>query len=339
MSPALSFALAAVVTAFAAVVVRTLADRTGLVDPPNPRVPRHTRSVATLGGAAVAAGCLVALSTSPDGAVEPGLAAGAALALAVGIADDVRRLPIGAKLALQTLAASVAVALGLDLDVTGNGLADSAVAVVWILVVVNAVNLTDVCDGLVPGLAAIAFLALAAVDPGASGVATAAAGACAGFLALNAPPASIFLGDAGSHLIGFLLAAVALEAVERSGTTANVVAAALVLGIFLFELVFVVVERRRRGMPWWLGSDDHVALRLQAAGLGAVRTDLVLWACATALALAGLLAIRLEGLALFSLALVAVAAAAGAGGLLHVLARPTSTRLAVRAAPSPPRRA
>jgi UDP-GlcNAc:undecaprenyl-phosphate/decaprenyl-phosphate GlcNAc-1-phosphate transferase len=339
LSPALSFAAAAVVTAFAAVVVRALARRTGLVDPPNPRVPLHTKPVATLGGLAVATGCLVALAAGAEGGVEPGLAVGAALSLGAGIADDVRRLPIAAKLALQTLAAGVAVALGLELDLTGNALVDAVAAVVWILVVVNAVNLTDVCDGLVPGIAAIAFLALAAVEPGASGLAAAAAGACVGFLALNAPPASIFLGDAGSHLIGFLLAAFALESAAASGGTAGALAVVLVLAVFLFELVFVVVERARRGLPWWLASDDHVALRLQAAGLGAVRTDLVLWTCATAFALAGLLASRLEGFALLAVALVAVAAAAAAGGLLHVLARPTSMRLAVRAAPSRPHRA
>jgi UDP-GlcNAc:undecaprenyl-phosphate GlcNAc-1-phosphate transferase len=339
VSAVLAFAVAAVVTGVVAASVRTLAGKAGLVDPPNPRVPRHTRPVATLGGVAVAAGCGAGLATGLDGSVEPWLGIGAGLVLAAGVADDVHPLPIAAKLALQTLAAGAAVALGLELALTGNAFLDAVAAVGWILLVVNAVNLTDVCDGLVPGLAAIGFLALAAIEPGSSGSAIVAAGACVGFLALNAPPASIFLGDAGSHLVGFLLAALALEAAGGGESATNLVAPVLVLGVFLFELVFVVVERNRRGVPWWLGSDDHVALRLQAAGLSSIRTDLLLWTCAAALGLGGLLASRLESFTTLAPVLAAAVVAARAWRMLRVLDRPAAAPFAVRTGAAPPRRA
>ena len=330
MSAALAFLVSAFVTVVAATALRAFARRVGLVDAPDPLVPQHKAPVATLGGAAVATGCALTLGTGLAEPLQLGLGVGAGIALAAGVVDDVRDLPIVAKLALQAVAAGAAIALGLDLDLTGNGPVDAAVAFIWILVVINAVNLTDVCDGLVPGLAAIAFFALAVLEPGSSGPAIAAAGACVGFLALNAPPASIFLGDAGSHFLGFLLAAVALAAVQGGESPPNLVPPVLVLGLFLFELVFVVVERSRRGVPWWRGSDDHVALRLQAAGLSRIRTDLVLWASAAALGFGGLLASRLEDFSLLAAALGVAVAAAGAWRLLRALDRPAAAVLAGR---------
>lgn len=332
----LAFTAAVVFAAVGAVVVRAATRRAGLVDVPDPLVPAHTRPVATLGGIAVALGCVAgAAVVDLGGAVGVEVAVGGILFLAIGVVDDVLKLSVAVKLALQCLAAGAVVALGASLDVTGHPVANAVVAFAWILVIVNAANLTDICDGLVPGLAAIAFLTLAAIDPSRGEAAIVAAGACAGFLLLNAPRASIFLGDAGSHFVGFLLAALSLQTVGGRDAVAELSAVVLVLGVFLFELAFLVSHRRRRGVPWWLGSDDHVALRLQAAGLTVWNTDVVLWVCGAMLGIAAILVHRLDGLQLLPLGLAIAAFLVIAWRVLSGLLPPTEAGVAAHAGVRP----
>jgi UDP-GlcNAc:undecaprenyl-phosphate GlcNAc-1-phosphate transferase len=325
----LAFATAAVFAAAGAAIVRAGVRRAGLLDHPDPIVPAHTTSTATLGGIAVGLGILAGAAVVDLGRVlPPEGAVGGALFLLVGVLDDLLKLAVRPKLALQCAAAVTVVALGARLELTGQPVLDAAAAVAWILVLVNAVNLTDICDGLVSGLAAIAFLALAAIDPSRGEAAIIAAGACAGFLVLNAPKASIFLGDAGSHLVGFLLAAFSLQTVGGRDAVAELAAVALVVGVFLFELAFLVWQRRRRGLAWWLGSDDHVAIRLQAAGLSIWSTDLVLWSAGALLGLAAILTHRLEGLELVPLGAVLAVAFASAWRFLSSLSAPTQMDVA-----------
>lgn len=177
----------------------------------------------------------------------------------------------------------VTVILGLRARFTGIELVDDAMVVVWLLTLVNAVNLTDVCDGLVASLATVTLAAAAIVlRPHDPSLYLAGSGACAGFLLRNKPPAHIFLGDAGSHLIGFLLASASIEAIA-SGGAHNLVRGALVCGVFLFELLFITSVRIWKGLPWWRGSPDHFSLRLQAAGWSRGRLDTVAALSAVAL--------------------------------------------------------
>lgn len=325
----------ALVTAIAvatagAVAVRAAARRgLGVVDVPDPNVPAHTRPVASVGGIAVALGCLAgALVVGFADVVPIEVAVGGLLFLAIGVVDDLLKLSVRGKLVPQLVGAAVVVGLGARLEVTGNGLADAALAFVWILVVVNAVNLTDICDGLVSGLAAIAFLTLAAIDPSRGEVAIIAAGACLGFLVLNAPRATIFLGDAGSHFVGFLLAILTMQTVGGRDAVAEFAAVILVLGVFLFELVFLVWARRRRGLAWWLGSDDHAAIRLQAAGLSVWSTDVVLWVCGAMFGIGAIIMHRLDGLQLLPLGIAIAIFLVIAWRVLAGLMTPTEARVA-----------
>jgi UDP-GlcNAc:undecaprenyl-phosphate GlcNAc-1-phosphate transferase len=241
---------------------------------------------------------------------------GALLFLAVGFADDLRSLSPSRKLGLQVLCAAVAAALGATLPMSGNHLVDGVVAVIWIVVIVNAVNLTDVCDGLVAGVSVIALLALGAIQPSLLAPCLAVSGACLGMLAFNAPPASVFLGDAGSHFLGFVLAALSLEVMREARAATLILPGALVLGVPLFELAFVTFARLRRHEPWWRGSADHFALRLQAAGLSRWQTDAVAWTAAGALAFAGWSAARLSASGRIAVLAFAVAALVASSRLL-----------------------
>jgi len=285
--------------------VRAFARARGIVNHPNPIVPQHRQPIAYLGGlaigitmAAVAAGARLGPASTP-GLAPLRIAVPAALFLLLGTADDLRPLTAARKLLAQGLAAAVAVAMGLVWRLTGVAALDAAASLVWILVVVNAFNVTDVCDGLVAGLAIIAL-----VFVGARGSETAlpwvTTGACLGFLVFNRPPASIFLGDGGSHLLGFLVAATLIPSERAAGSAAapaawkDVAAAVLATGVTLFEVVLLVHARVRQGIPWWSGSPDHFSLRLQARGLTRLQTDALAWSAAASLCAIALLLPRLS---------------------------------------------
>jgi len=301
-------ALLAMAAAWAATAAaRTLARRFHVVAKPNPIVPQHQSPVAYLGGPGLAAGLVCALLVTGE---LPGaeICAGAGGMLLLGLFDDLRPLRPLAKLLGQGLIAAGAVALGLGAPITGHFVLDDALSCVLVVAWVNAVNLTDVCDGLVAGLAAIALLGLFALTGASDYLALLSAGACLGFLVFNKPAATIYLGDAGSHLLGFLLAAVSLRAIAAGHSWQADLGAILCSGVFVFELLFLVFVRRSRGLAWWRGSPDHFSLRMQSGPFSRWQTVLLAWLAGAALAGAALLLPRLgTAAALALLAALAVA--------------------------------
>ena len=186
--------------------------------------------------------------------------------LALGTIDDLRALPPAPKFLCQALAAGIAVHAGIRGSFTGIAGVDAVASWLWICTLVNAFNFVDVCDGLLSSIVVVALLALAVACPSQSHLAYACAGSCIGFLLFNWPPATIFLGDAGSHFLGFVAAAVSLLSVGHDGQPLSWLAMMLVFAVPLFELVFITAIRIRLRIPWWRGSPDHFALRMQAAG-------------------------------------------------------------------------
>jgi UDP-GlcNAc:undecaprenyl-phosphate GlcNAc-1-phosphate transferase len=325
--PAALALLAALAAWLCTGAARALAPRLGMVAAPNPIVPQHTRPVATLGGAGVAGGLAAALGAAAlAGALRPveGLPAAALLGgggafLAVGLADDARPLAPLAKLAAQGAAAALAVGLGLRLFPAAPAAADGLLTAAWLLLLVNALNVTDVCDGLAAGIAAVTLAVVAAFVPELRSLAAAGAGACAGFLRFNLPPATVYLGDAGSHLLGFVLAVVVAHGARGPSAATTAASMLLLTGVVLFEVALLVGARRRRGLPWWRGSPDHFALRLQAAGWSRARTDAAAWSAALALGVAAFALPRLAPAGRFAvLALAAALAAAAMRALLRI---------------------
>lgn len=288
---------------------RWLALRLGFINHPNPIVAQHTKPVAYLGGVGVAIGALggVCLDwTSASGYSQPhvpSLLPGALMFLILGVLDDLFTFTPRSKFVLQLAAVAAVLALGAGATLTHNPFVDLLLSGLWILTLVNAVNFTDVCDGLVGGLAVVAFFVLSFLMPELRPPLLAIAGAAAGFLVFNRPPASVFLGDAGSHLIGFLFAALTLRGISLRPEPSMLAAAVLVGGVPLFEAVFITVMRVRKGLPWWKGSPDHFALRLLARGLSRWQVDLLAWAVGAGLGTVALLITRVGPAAQISLAL------------------------------------
>jgi UDP-GlcNAc:undecaprenyl-phosphate GlcNAc-1-phosphate transferase len=165
-----------------------------------------------------------------------------------------------------------------------------AVTVLWILTVTNAFNFTDNMNGLCAGLAAIASLLLGALSAAhdhylVASFAFLAGGATLGFLPYNFPRASVFLGDAGSHLLGFLLAVLTIlphfYSPEHPRRLA-VFSPLLILAVPLSDLVAVVWLRLKKGKPIYVGDDNHFSHRLVRLGLSKVQAVLLLWGIAAA---------------------------------------------------------
>lgn len=257
-------------------------------------------AVPLAGGMAMAAGFAVAVAGF--GRDLPGagaVLASAGTALAVGLADDLHPLPAWAKLAGQAGAGVVLAALGVRASLPGPEALAWAATIAWVVVAANAFNLFDNFDGAAGGAALVAAVTVAlwwGLGAGPTAPAAALAGAAAGFLLWNAPPARIFMGDAGSHFLGAALAGLTLLDAGRAGTTgpAPAVLAVLVpvvlLAVPLFDTVLVTVERRRHRRPLAVGGRDHTAHRLARLGLAPRRVALLLWGLTAAAAGAASLA-------------------------------------------------
>ena len=253
-------------------LTRKLARATGYVDHPDPR-KAHARSTPLLGGVAIAGALVLApilavtLGSSVIAAPPMGLVVGGIIALALGLIDD--RHPLGprGKLIGQFAAGACLVWWGTNVPPLRENPLLGLTALLAIATLLNAVNFLDNMDGILGALIPVmagGFIALALLHgaPVHLALAWGLIGACAGFLVYNAPPARIFLGDAGSHVLGFALAALALQSLEQSFTWEHVAAVLVILAYPIFDATFVVWDRVSGRRPFYVGSIDHTTHRL-----------------------------------------------------------------------------
>ena len=199
------------------------------------------------------------------------------LVFAAGLADDLYGLPPVAKLLAQFAASAIVLSTGTHIQLIHNQLIGDAIAVLWLIGVANAFNLLDNMDGLAATLAAIAFgffaIDAVTVHPSDASLAFALAGglACVGFLPFNLRrgPALVFMGDSGSQMLGFALAALGLTSSWRvAGTTvATLLLPILVLAVPILDTTLVTVARLLDGRPIHQGGRDHSSHRLVRFGL------------------------------------------------------------------------
>lgn len=257
------------------------ARRWGLLDRPNER-SSHAGLVPRGGGVVLllaAAGSLALLAPwAGAGAGTAAVLGGAAAMSLAGLVDDRVRLSIGPRLAAQVVTALLVVwaAGGLErlplpepLDLPLAPPVGAALAVVWLVAAVNFYNFLDGIDGLAGLQGAITGLgiALAAWDGMASAAGAALAGGCLGFLVFNRPPARVFLGDAGSALLGFAFAALPLLAPAPTRSRA-VLFVALSLWLFLADATWTLGRRLLLRRPVLRAHREHVYQRLVETGLG-----------------------------------------------------------------------
>ena len=222
-----------------------------------------------------------------------GIFLGAIGMLWVGWLDDKHELKPRAKFIGQFLIAALVAATGARITLFVPSILFSyAITILWILTVINAFNFMDNMNGLCAGLGAIGachFAIIAAVDGQylVALIAFLTFGALLGFLPYNFPRARAFLGDAGSHLVGYLLAVLAIlphfYSVRHSRRWA-VLIPLLVLAVPLADLVWVVLLRWRIGQPFYQGDTNHLSHRLARRGLTRAQSVMVIWLAAGVLA-------------------------------------------------------
>lgn len=271
MTSPLHFALALLVALAAAPPLRRLALRLGLLDHPGPRKVQP-RPVPYLGGVAVALGTLAGAPLDPELVRPLALLAGAQV---VGLLDDLGRIGPAAKLLLQVCLALAATGLGFVWPLTHVAAVDGALTVVWLVGITNAFNLLDNMDGLCGTVAVVTALGLAALAPATGALAIPLAGAAAGFLVVNLPPARMYLGDAGSLTIGFAIGLCTVVAAGSRSGAGSVLALAFPVAVAVFDTALVIVARLLNGRPIQVGGTDHASHRLQLLGWGRRRILLV----------------------------------------------------------------
>jgi UDP-GlcNAc:undecaprenyl-phosphate GlcNAc-1-phosphate transferase len=290
------FGLAFGVTVALVPLCRALAFRVGCVA--KPKVDRwHSRPTPLLGGVAIALSVLLLSAAFGLATRIPVLLTAIALIFIVGFVDDILTIKPSTKLVAQIGVASLLLFFGYRLHWSSSLLLDSMITLVWIVGVTNAFNLLDNMDGLCTGIGLIggAGMLAALTDgvmlPPEGAYLSLLLGALAGFLAYNFHPASIFMGDSGSLLIGLSLASVALGQSDQLKGGSRLLAAMavplLVLLIPIFDTALVTTMRLLAGRKPSQGGRDHSSHRLVAIGLSERNAVAVLWTLAAGGALIG----------------------------------------------------
>jgi UDP-GlcNAc:undecaprenyl-phosphate GlcNAc-1-phosphate transferase len=258
-----------------------LAGRYRLVDIPDPRKV-HSTPIPRIGGIAMAFGSFfpVMFLIAADPFVKAYLV-GAGVIVIFGIADDLKGLGYKAKFSGQILAALVAVYFGgIRLAHLGTLLPADFELATWIAVpmtvfvivgVTNAINLADGLDGLAGGISILGFccigyLAYYTGDQSVLLIALSLAGALFGFLRFNTHPASLFMGDTGSQLLGFSSIVLCLR-ITQGSTALSPVLPLFILGFPILDTLTVMIERMRKGRSPFAADKNHFHHRLMRIGL------------------------------------------------------------------------
>jgi UDP-GlcNAc:undecaprenyl-phosphate/decaprenyl-phosphate GlcNAc-1-phosphate transferase len=267
-----------------------------------PRADRwHDRTTPMVGGIGIFAGILVgfwvavAVDAAPASRELLAILGGCAILFVAGLLDDLFSLGPLPKLAAQLAAAGLVIGNGLTISgLISNDLLAGTVALIWLVGVTNAFNLLDNMDGLAATLAGIAavFFAIDAVtvhpNDAVLALSVAIAVACLGFLPFNLRPrrsAAVFMGDSGSQVLGFALAALGLTASWKvAGTTvATLLLPILVLAVPILDTTLVTLVRLLDGRPVYQGGRDHTSHRLVYHGLSEKRAVVLLAVISAAL--------------------------------------------------------
>lgn len=200
---------------------------------------------------------------------------GSAIVFVVGIIDDRRSLPPGAKLAAQIIAVLPLLAAGVQIRGFMPGPVGMAATVLWVVFLTNAFNFIDNMDGLCAGVAMITLLVFAILSYLGGqwfmvAIFVALAGALGGFLPHNWFPSKIFMGDGGALSVGYLAASMSILATyytRQAPTGFPILTPVVVLGLPIFDSLTVFAIRLKQRRPLWVGDTSHFSHRLVALGM------------------------------------------------------------------------
>lgn len=265
-------------------IVKNFAKIVGAMDVPKDARRMHKDPIPRMGGLAIFIGFLLSTVLFCDITKQmQGILIGAVIIVAAGAVDDIVSLNAWVKLALQIVAAAVAVGYDVVIEFLLNpvifgkgnfelGVLAVPVTIIWIVGVTNAVNLIDGLDGLACGVSAISSITMLVVamivsEPNIAIVLAALAGACIGFIPYNMNPAKIFMGDTGSQLLGYLLATVSVVGLFKFYAVFTVAVPLLALAFPIFDTAFAFIRRILKGQSPFHPDRGHLHHRLIDMGL------------------------------------------------------------------------
>ena len=321
------FAVAAIVTMLLVPVAKALATKCNAIDYPNARRV-NKKPIPRMGGLAMLGGLVAALAVVllgmeffgwddpfvPHSSLDVnyiGVGISVLVMFAVGLVDDIVSLNPKVKFLGQVVAACIAVASGLLLSSMRSPVGDGTIYFGWfsypltvfyLVAFANVINLIDGLDGLAAGITAISgftifLLSVMTGRPDAAVMAIALVGACVGFLRYNFYPASIFMGDSGSLLLGYSLGVVSLFAVARASAFVSLLVPLLAAGVPILDTAFAIVRRMRAHKPIDEPDKEHIHHRLMESGFSQRTTVLIMWAWTALLSICGILITALDGIA------------------------------------------
>jgi len=264
-------------------LMRGIATRFNIMDRPDEKLKTHGGAVPYLGGVAIIAGFIISLilvrffTHFHTGTLKSirGIFLGTILVSLIGFTDDARRggLHFRTKFMLQALAAIVLIAFDVRIKFAHPVWLADLLTLVWVIGITNALNLTDVMDGLAGGIATIAslaflFISLPTEEIYVNFASAALAGACMGFLPYNlSKKRRIFMGDTGSLTLGYILAALSMGTSYTKINNIGLFSPLLILALPIYDTILVSLLRLHKGQSPFIGSKDHLPLRLKAMGL------------------------------------------------------------------------
>ncbi|MBU3179861.1 glycosyltransferase family 4 protein [Clostridium psychrophilum] len=289
----------AIITALISIIstplVRKLAIKVNAIDVPKEARRVNTRPIPVLGGLAIYIAFVIGtilyngiLTTS-----QIGIIIGATIIVIGGIIDDIKDLRPKYKLIIQVLAAVCLIVSGVKITVITNpfvelypylsmGWINIPLTIIWIVGVTNAFNLIDGLDGLAAGIAFISSVTLMIVSIlngrlEAAFLTAVLSGAILGFLPYNFNPASIFMGDTGSQLLGFLLAAISIEGAIKSATAFVIAVPILAFGLPIYDTLFAMIRRKVNGKSIMQADRGHLHHRLLDMGLSQKQVVVIMY--------------------------------------------------------------
>ncbi|ALX49925.1 glycosyltransferase family 4 protein [Lentibacillus amyloliquefaciens] len=288
---AVAFLIALISTFLLTFPVKKLAIKLKTVDLPNYR-KIHKKVTPRLGGLAIFAGVFLGgLYLQPHHQHLPEIILGAIVILITGAVDDRYSIRPVIKLSGQLIAASFLISSGLIIDritlpiigMVDLGFMSVLITVLWIVGITNAINLIDGLDGLATGVTTIALssmfvMALIDVQILAAYLCIVLIGANLGFLYHNFYPAKIYMGDAGSNFLGYMIAVVSIVGLFKNIALFSFIIPVIVLAVPIFDTLFAIVRRAYNNEPIMMPDNKHIHYQLIRSGFSHRKTVLIIYA-------------------------------------------------------------
>jgi len=266
----LTFALSLMLSLYGTPVTMKVAERYGILDHPDGKLKRHRKATPYMGGVIVYFAFISPISLLFQFNKELlGLLFAGSILLVVGLFDDLKAITPGIKFLFQVVATYILLKSGIHINLFILPVwLNAALSFLWILTVINAFNIIDIMDGLAASVGVLSCLTIFVISLYNANflislISLSLAAALIGFLKFNWEPAGIYLGDAGSMLIGMIIGALVIMGDYSKFNDLAFISGILILSVPLFDLVYVIILRLLKGKNPFFGSPDHFTLRLK----------------------------------------------------------------------------